>query len=261
MARFVAQLNPHVDFFHPDILIPVGRAPGQLYVMGDNTNGKQLLRCPLATATFVAAQPDPEPNLTIWNLAVNETEEDVLITWPIETVMPSTSALEYAAAHILLTNNIHQQWAAYVAGVLVVLQRERGLHFAQGLHLFIALDLPAGHEFGSSAALSIATMQVVCAVCDLLLNGHEIALLCQKVEHEVVGTSASRADQIIAIDGEQNRLTVLNRQSAAHPTSLALPSDLALWRITVGAHLADHEMIRVAALWGIISWLIWHIQM
>ena len=249
VTHVVAQINHHTDFFHSDIPITVNRAPGQLPLMG-MPNSEQLLYWLLATATFVAAQPDPEPNLTIWDLRLNETEREPFVTWPIATIMPSEAALDYAEAHTLLTANTHQQWLAYVAGVLVVLQREQGLHFAQGLRLLIASNIPADPRFGATTALTVATMNAVCAVYDLPLDGSEIALLCHRVEHEVVGNSASIARQVTAIYGEQDQLVSFQGKLAESPITLPLPTDLSLWVINVDSHRTDGEMVRIAALMG-----------
>ncbi|MEM8535035.1 MAG: hypothetical protein AAGF95_29635 [Chloroflexota bacterium] len=249
VTHCVAQINQHTEFFHPDIPVVVGRAPGHIPIMG-SPHGSQSICWTLATATFVAAQPDSEPKLTIWNLRFNETEAAPHLVWPIETIMPSEAALDYADAHTLLAADTHQQWSACVAGVLVVLQRERGLHFAQGLRLLVASDLPSQQRFGATAALIGATMSAVCAVYDLPLDGSEMASLCHKVEREVVGNLGSIAGYVTAVCAEQDQLLSFDQQSAESPVSLPLSAELSLWGIDTGSSRTDDAVASVAALMG-----------
>ena len=72
-------------------------------------------------------------------------------------------------------------WAAYVAGALVVLMRERGMRFADGLSVLISSAVPEGKGVSSSAAVEVATMQALTAAHGLALDGRDLALLCQKV--------------------------------------------------------------------------------
>ena len=58
---------PHSEPFADDRDIIVARAPGRLDVMGGiaDYSGSLVLEWPLADATFVALQRDPNPTLTI----------------------------------------------------------------------------------------------------------------------------------------------------------------------------------------------------
>ena len=72
-------------------------------------------------------------------------------------------------------------WAAYVAGAVIVLMRERGMRFAEGLSILISSAVPEGKGVSSSAAVEVATMQALTAAQGLTLDGRDLALLCQKV--------------------------------------------------------------------------------
>jgi len=74
-------------------------------------------------------------------------------------------------------------WAAYVAGALIVLMRELGVRFSDGLSILISSAVPEGKGVSSSAAVEVATMQALAAVHDIKLDGRQLALLCQKVTH------------------------------------------------------------------------------
>jgi galactokinase len=73
-----------------------------------------------------------------------------------------------------------RSWAAYVAGALVVLMRERGARFADGISMLVASAVPEGKGVSSSAALEVAVMSALAAAHGIALDGRELALLCQK---------------------------------------------------------------------------------
>src|SRR5207249_10954448 len=56
-----------------------------------------------------------------------------------------------------------RHWAAYVAGVFLVLMREREFNFQDGARILIASRVPQGKGVSSSAALEVAVMQAVAA--------------------------------------------------------------------------------------------------
>ena len=101
-------------------------------------------------------------------------------------------------------------WAAYVAGALVVLMRERGMRFADGLSILISSAVPEGKGVSSSAAVEVATMQALTAAQGLALDGRDLALLCQKV--------TGLAWTGMRIDG-QKHLEGCSAAACLHPTA------------------------------------------
>ena len=83
---------------------------------------------------------------------------------------------------LLISAWLLRSWAAYVAGALVVLMRERGMRFADGFSILISSAVPEGKGVSSSAAVEVATMQALTAAQGLALDGRDLALLCQKVK-------------------------------------------------------------------------------
>jgi hypothetical protein len=73
------------------------------------------------------------------------------------------------------------RWAAYAAGCLLVLMREKGVRFTDGISLLISSAVPEGKGVSSSAAVEVAVMQALVAAHGIPLTGHELAVLCQKV--------------------------------------------------------------------------------
>src|SRR5258708_29406227 len=126
--RFLAALNEHQDFFVQDQPLSVGRAPGRLDLMGGvaDYSGSLVLELPLAVATWVAVQPSSEPELTLLSTSIASASGNPLGHLPLSSLQIDHRALEYSEAHTLLTATAGNAWAAYVAGVLVLLQHERG---------------------------------------------------------------------------------------------------------------------------------------
>jgi len=256
VARFVEMLNAHGDFFDHGAPIVLARAPGRLDLMGGiaDYSGALVLELPLAAATFVAAQPTDEPCVIIHSLAASGIDAEPDVALPLAALAPAGLPVDYAAAHASLTNDPRRRWAAYVAGVLIVLGRERALPITRGLRLLIDSTVPPNKGVSSSAALEVAAMQAIGAVYGLALDGRELALLCQMVENLVVGAPCGVMDQMTSACGEQDRLLALLCQPAELQASVALPVDLEVWGIDSGIRHAvtgaDYGAVRVAAFMG-----------
>jgi L-arabinokinase len=141
-----------------------------------------------------------------------------------------------------------------VAGVFLVLARERGTRFRNGARLLISSRVPEGKGVSSSAALEVATMSAVAAAFNLEIEPREIALLCQKVENLVVGAPCGVMDQMTAACGEAHQLLSLVCQPAELLGSIALPDDLAVWGLDSGTRHSigggDYGSVRAGAFMG-----------
>jgi L-arabinokinase len=114
--------------------------------------------------------------------------------------------------------------------------------------------VPQGKGVSSSAALEVATMQAMCALYDIHLEGREMALLCQRVENVVVGAPCGVMDQMTAACGEWGSLLALLCQPAEIQTPVPLPSDIEVWGIDSGIRHAitgaDYRSVRTGAFMG-----------
>jgi L-arabinokinase len=132
--------------------------------------------------------------------------------------------------------------------------REKGFVFSDGARLSIESKVPVGRGVASSAALEVATMMAVDAAYDLRLDPREVALLCQKVENEVVGAPCGIMDQMASVFGEEDRLLMILCQPAEIQGSVAIPRGLAFWGIDSAiSHQvsgADYGAVRVGAFMG-----------
>ena len=247
--RFLSVLNKQADFFSPQQSVVVARAPGRLDLMGGiaDYSGALVLELPLAAATWAAVQFSDEPAITLRSTGVEDAPQ-------VTIDLADLAGLDYAAAHTLLTRDAGRSWAAYAAGCLIALRRERGVILERGLRLFLHSSVPAGKGVSSSAALEVATMQALFALCDVRVAGRELALLCQKVENLVVGAPCGIMDQMTSACGEQDSLLALLCQPAELQEGIALPNELEVWGIDSGIRhavtSADYGSVRIGAFMG-----------
>ncbi|PRW59111.1 L-arabinokinase-like isoform X2 [Chlorella sorokiniana] len=259
-------LRPEGDIF-------VARAPGRLDVMGGiaDYSGSLVLQLPLAEACHVAVQRHPlpssaagsaaggaggaEPTLRIVSFATEGSHRSPSFALPLAELAPGGQPLTYEAARALFKRDPQRSWAAYVAGGLVVLQRETGARFEDGLSILVASDVPEGKGVSSSAAVEVASMAAVAAAYGILLEGRELALLCQRVENAVVGAPCGVMDQMTAALGEADRLLALRCQPAEVQGCAPIPPHLRFWGIDSGkAHCvggSDYAHVRVGAFMGL----------
>ncbi|HEY4424213.1 MAG TPA: galactokinase family protein [Pyrinomonadaceae bacterium] len=230
----------------PDLV--VSRAPGRLDVMGGiaDYSGSHVLEFPIAEATFVALQPIKERLLSIVTLLDDEPHHSSFTM----SLNDLDGPLEYEAAREFFTNS----WAAYVAGVFLVLMRERNVSFDSGANILISSRVPPGKGVSSSAALEVAVMQAVTEAFDIKVDGRDKALLCQKVENHVVGAPCGVMDQMTAVFGERDRLLFMLCQPAELKRMITLPPQLMLWGIDSGIRHsvggADYGTVRAGAFMG-----------
>ena len=172
---------------------------------------------------------------------------------PLNDIAHEGRPLEYRAARDYFRRSPGQRWAAYIAGVLLVLMHECGERFS-GLRILLDSHVPEGKGVSSSAAIEVATMQAVCAAFDIKLDPRSLALLSQKVENLVVGAPCGIMDQMTAACGEQGRLLKLLCQPADVQGTVAVTNEIAFWGIDSGVRHSisgsDYSSVRVGAFMG-----------
>jgi galactokinase len=241
--------------FDPQPEITIARAPGRLDVMGGiaDYSGSLVLELPIAEATLVALQKTDERQLTIVSILENEARL-VSFEMPLAELERGGKPIEYAEAQSYFKIENSREWAAYVAGVFLVLMRELGTRFDQGARLLISSRVPEGKGVSSSAALEVATMSAVAAAFDIKVGPREVALLCQQVENLIVGAPCGVMDQMTATCGEENQLLSMICQPAELQGSIKLPEELAVWGLDSGTRHSigggDYGSVRAGAFMG-----------
>ena len=241
--------------FDPDREVVLSRAPGRLDVMGGiaDYSGSLVLELPIAEATIVALQRDDSKMLRLVSLA-SDAEREVFFEMPLADLECDGTPVAYEKAREYFWAHEGSEWAAYVAGVFLVLMRERGIRFQEGCKLLISSRVPEGKGVSSSAALEVATMSAVAAAYSVPIEARDLALLCQQVENLVVGAPCGVMDQITSACGEENQLLALLCQPAEILGTIRLPEALAVWGLDSGVRHsvsgADYGSVRVGAFMG-----------
>jgi L-arabinokinase len=240
------------DLFNADADLIVTRAPGRLDVMGGiaDYSGSHVLEYPIAEATFVASQLNTSRTLNIVTLIENEPSRSFTMA-----LSDFDGPVEYEKAREFFQHESSNHWAAYVAGVFLVLMRELQASFASGANILISSRVPPGKGVSSSAALEVAVMAAVTTAFDIRLDGRDTALLCQKVENLVVGAPCGVMDQMTAVFGERDRLLLLLCRPAEIKRMIALPRRLTLWGLDSGIRHSvsgvDYGSVRAATFEGL----------
>src|SRR5688572_28397132 len=244
--------SPANGLFDTNADLIVARAPGRLDVMGGiaDYSGSHVLEYPIAEATLVAVQLNTSRTLKIVTLIENEPGRSFTMK-----LSDFDGPVEYEAAREFFQRERGNRWAAYVAGVFLVLMRELHASFASGANILISTRVPPGKGVSSSAALEVAVMTAVTKAFDLAIEGRDTALLCQKVENLVVGAPCGVMDQMTAVFGERDRLLLLLCQPAEIKRMITLPPQLKLWGLDSGIRHsiggADYGSVRAATFMGL----------
>lgn len=241
------------DFFDNENDIFIGRAPGRLDVMGGiaDYSGSLVLEMPIAEATLTALQKTDEKKLKIVSLSDHE---NLLFEMKFAEFESGDEPISYDEVRVYFSQKTEDHWASYVAGVFLVLMREKKFRFSQGAKILISSKVPHGKGVSSSAALEVSTMQAVTTAFGIELSGKETAILCQRVENLIVGAPCGVMDQMTSACGEENRLMAMLCQPAELQESIKIPDEIEFWGIDSGVRHAvvgaDYGSVRVGAFMG-----------
>ncbi len=256
IKRTEAAILPDCSFlFGQGVPLVVARAPGRLDVMGGiaDYSGSLVLQWPIREATLVAVQAVSEPGLKLLSLATENGHEARMLELNSSTMRQLLEG-DYDVARRWFARDPALHWAAYVLGVLLVLERERGLQLNCGLRILVESKVPEGKGVSSSAALEVATMQAVTGLVGSTLEGTELARLCQMAENFVVGAPCGIMDQMTSALGQADALLSLLCQPAKVQRFVPLPSSIRFWGIDSGIRHAvagsDYTSVRTGAFMG-----------
>ena len=217
-------------------------------------SGSLMLELPLAEATLVALQRNPQRLITIVSLGTSADKPALEFRMPFADFETNGGLIDYNVARDYFQRNESQRWAAYVAGAFLVLSRELGISFAEGVRILIQSNVPEGKGVSSSAALEIATMQAIVAAFEIKIEPVKIALLCQKVENLIAGAPCGVMDQMSSMFGETGRLFALECQPANIQPAIAVPDGVSFWGIDSGIRHSvfgnDYGSVRIGAFMG-----------
>lgn len=166
-----------------------GMAPGRVEVLGNHTdyNEGYILSAAIDRAIALAGRPRNDTTARVYCARFHES-----VTFNVEK----------------LEHDPQASWADYIKGTLHEC-RAAGLP-VHGFDAVLFGDVPFGAGLSSSAALEVATAQMVMGLCGKTLSKREIALLCQRAENHFVGMPCGILDQWSSVHGEDNALIFLD---------------------------------------------------
>ena len=241
------------DLFERGAALAVSRAPGRLDVMGGiaDYSGSLVLQRPIAEATFAAVQRLDRPVLEVVSLGRPP------VTIPLAALRQDGAPIGYETARRLFEDDrgaVAPHWVSYVAGVFLVLARERGMPLTSGARIVVASNVPEGKGVSSSAAIETASMAATAKAFGVALEPLVLALLCQKSENLVTGAPCGVMDQMACVFGEREALLALLCQPAELQESVPVPDDVAFWGLDSGERHAvggsDYGAVRTGAFMG-----------
>jgi len=182
------------------------RAPGRVNLIGEHTDYNDGFVMPAAIGfySWIAAAPRADHTLHVRSEEFHET-------------------LDLSLASLLGPPRRH--WSDFVRGVAAVLQGA-GTPLG-GANLIIHGQVPMGAGLSSSASLEVATALALLSISHATLPLRDVALLCQRAEHEYVGTRCGIMDQFISVFALSAHALMLDCRSLDYET-LAIPEDVRL---------------------------------
>ena len=127
-------------------------------------------------------------------------------------------------------------WSDFIRGVAATLQSAG--HGLSGANLVIHGEVPLGAGLSSSASLEVATALALSELSGIALPRLELAKLCQRAEHDFVGTRCGIMDQFIASFGASGNALMLDCRSLEYQL-LPVPTDV---RVVVCNSMVRHEL-------------------
>ena len=193
------------------------RAPGRVNVIGEHTDYNDGFVMPAAIGfyTWIAASARPDRTLHVRSEEFHET-----IDLPLDS----------------LSGPPRKHWSDFVRGVAAVLQ-SKGVVLS-GASLIIQGQVPMGAGLSSSAALEVATGLALLGISQKEVPPLDLVKICQRAEHEYVGTRCGIMDQFIAVFASSGHALMIDCRSL-ESESLSIPDDA---RLVICNSMVKHEL-------------------
>lgn len=199
-SRFRARYGRDARIFH---------APGRVNLIGEHTdyNDGFVLPAAIDLFTWVAIAPREDRLLRLHSANLDRSAEFNLDTADREA---------------------GREWSNYIIGVAIVLDRNPDR--LAGADLLVQGDVPIAAGVSSSAALEVAAGFALMANCGRRLERidlQQLALACQRAEHEYVGTQCGIMDQLASACCVKSHALLLDCRSL-ESKNIPLPADIQL---------------------------------
>ena len=139
---------------------------------------------------------------------------------------------------LLHLENKSTSWHSYLTGVLYYL-KETCPENLSGFDCIFVSEIPIGSGVSSSAALECGFAKGLKELFNLKISDEEITLICQKAEHNFVGTNCGIMDQYAVINGKANHFLLLDCQTIR---SSLIPANLAGYQLILLNTNVSHNL-------------------
>ncbi|MAD34792.1 MAG: hypothetical protein CMJ88_13695 [Planctomycetes bacterium] len=238
--RLIEEAMPR--FFAAGKPIRISRAPGCFDVLGGIGSGCALA-LPIAEAACAAIQARGDEMVRLWS-PCRDGSRTQLLSVRLSDLVPLEGPIDYEEARAFLLPDPRDRWAAYILGGLIALAREHGLAPAHGADLLVNSDVPNRCGVGSSAAVTVASIQAFALLYDLELTPFELGRLAQLVEHEVLRVDARASCAMAAVMAEPGELMMLRGAAADLERRIQMPSDLEIVGLETGTQSAPDGRVQ-----------------
>ena len=199
----------------------VGVAPGRVELLGNHTDYNEgfVLTAAIDRGIAIAGCCREAPRVRIASPEMG----DALVTFDPETLEKDPTA----------------PWTDYVKGVVEQLNNA-GVNVG-GFDAVVVSDVPVGGGVSSSAALLVATAQLLLSLYPhtLAVDSMGLAKLCRRAENEFVGAPVGLLDQFSSVFGKAGHALFLDCRSEEW-RAVTLPSDRA--RILIADTRVKHDL-------------------
>lgn len=182
----------------------VVRAPGRVNLIGEHTDYNEGFVFPAAIdrEMLIAASLNSDNPREVRVFSIDYKQEDVF----------NLDNIEKSPKH---------PWADYLRGTLAILI-DAGYN-VRGFTAALSGNVPQGAGLSSSAAYEVAVITLVKTLCDLSIDGKQIALLAQKAENQFIGVQCGIMDQFISSLGQSDSALFIDCRSLSYkPVPLRL---------------------------------------
>lgn len=170
----------------PEVIV---RAPGRVNLVGEHTDYNEGFVFPIAVDKEVraAACKTQDATLTVHTADYNDSD---------------SFDIGDSSAHPT------KAWANYVRGVFWLMYKTTPS--LGGAEIYVEGDVPAGAGMSSSAALEVSVAKALQRLYGIDMDPIEMALLCQKAEHEFAGTRCGIMDQFISLLAKRDHALLID---------------------------------------------------
>lgn len=217
VQKMLNAFNNVFDEASPQI---IARAPGRVNLIGEHTDYNEGFVFPMALEfqILTAARQRSDRLVRIHSFDYRKTVEFSL-----------DDPIGFDAEN---------RWSNYPRGVLSLLL-EMGIELS-GMDLIFTGNIPQGSGLSSSAALEVGVGITLQGLFGFIMDGPELARLCQRAENCFVGMNCGIMDQFISMMGQKDHALFLDCRTLEYRL---IPLELGPYRVVICHSGVKHSLV------------------